>query len=117
MNFPLKRGSSLAYLYTTHAIFSVLEYDERIEKLVIPMMNDFLHDLCAKHYSRIASDPCHPLSKRINFNQCRTSSIYRPLKANKQNRAKSFFNFCRTHFNKRWENQIEVLQVKEVNLT
>ena len=112
----------MAYLYTTHAIFPVLEYDERIEKLVIPMLNDFLHDLCAKHFCRIAGNPCDPLPKRINFKQCRTTSrrnhtIYRPLKANKQKRAKSIFNFYRTHFNKRWENQIEVLQVKEVNLT
>ena len=88
----------------TRVIFPDLEYDERIEKLGIPMLNDFLHDLCAKHFCRIASNPCHPLFERINFNQRRTSSrrnatIYRPLKANTQKRAKSFFNFYMTHFN------------------
>ena len=82
----------------TRVIFPDLEYEQRIEKLDIPLLCDFLHDLGARHFCRIASDPSHPLFDRICFNQGRMSlrrkaTIYRPKKANTQKRAKSFSIF------------------------
>ena len=88
----------------TRVIFPDLEYEQRIEKLDIPLLCDFLHDLGARHFCRIASDPSHPLFDRICFNQGRMSlrrkaTTYRPKRANTQKRAKSFFNFYMSHFN------------------
>ena len=45
----------------TIVIFPDLEYEQRLEKLDIPLLCDFLHDLGAGHFCRIASDPSQPL--------------------------------------------------------
>ena len=70
----------------------------KVERLDIPLLFDFLHDLGARHFCRIASDPSHPLFDRICFNQGKMSlrrkaTTYLPKRANTQKRAKFFFNF------------------------
>ena len=82
----------------TRVIFPDLEYKQRIEKLDIPLLCDFLHDLGARHFRRSASDPSHPLFNRICFNQGRTplrrkATTYRPKRANTRKLAKSFSIF------------------------
>ena len=64
---------------------------------------DFVCDISAKHFLKIADDPTHPLFHYIQRNTGRMSSrkptIYRPEQCRTTKRAKSFFQFFMSFFN------------------
>jgi len=49
-------------------------YTTRLNKLSLPTVSEFLFDIWASHFSKIAEDSSHPLPNRLIFNTFRTSS-------------------------------------------
>ena len=45
----------------TRTILHDLRYEERLSFLVLPTIKDFICDISAKHFLKIADDPTHPL--------------------------------------------------------
>ena len=88
----------------TRTILPDLSYEERLSFLVLPTISDFICDISAKHFLKIADDPTHPLFNYIQRNTCRMSSrkptVYRPELCRTTKRAKTFFQFFMSFFNK-----------------
>ena len=80
----------------TRVIFPDLAYEDRLELLMLPTLNDFIFSICKKHFDRICSNPDQPLYTQITFSGCKTSSrsktTFRPAISKTQKRSKSFFN-------------------------
>ena len=105
----LSKGNRLALegiqRSATRIITPDLEYDQRVLFLSLPMLNDFLNDLSAKHFIKITSNDKHPLFSRIHFNTSRVSSRakkkssrYRPETPHTATRSNSFFQFYMSYF-------------------
>ena len=81
------------------------EYAHRLVILALPQLNDFIFDLCEKHFRKIRENPSHPLFNRIIVNTCRTYSrttganIFRPAISRTHKRARSLFQFFMCHSN------------------
>ena len=71
--------------------------------LNLPTVSEFLFDVCASHFSKIAEDPSHPLFNRVIFNTFRTSSRgaarFYPGKCHSETYRNRFFQFFMSHFN------------------
>ena len=89
----------------TRIMLPDLEYTDRLDILAMPQLNNFIFDLCEKHFRKIRENPSHPLFNRIIVNTCRTSSrttganIFRPAIYRTHKRARSFFQFFMCHSN------------------
>ena len=58
----------------TRTILPDLSYEERLSFLVLPTRSDFICDISAKHFLKIADDHTHSLFNYIQRNTCRMSS-------------------------------------------
>ena len=81
-----------------------LSYEELLSLLTLPTISDFIWDISANHFWKIADDPTHPLFNYIQHNTCRMSSlkptVYRPELCRTTKCAKTFFQIFISFFNK-----------------
>ena len=92
--------------YATRMMMPHIEhYDDRLTKLALPYISDFLMSLCSEHFLKISTDNTHPLNNRIRPNTQRKSARkavidkYRPSKCRTVKRQNSFFEFYMRFFN------------------
>ena len=75
-------------------ILPEFSYEEILIALNLPTINDFLFNLADGHFSKVLSNPSHPLHDRIIFNNVRTSSrssnTFRPKICRTEKRRHSF---------------------------
>ena len=84
----------------TRVIFPDLDYDERLSFLCMPLLQDFVFELCSKHFFKLSYNPQHQLFECVVRNNCKqssrqtnTRSTYRLDRACTQKQSKSFFQF------------------------
>ena len=78
-------------------------YTTRLNKLSLSTVSEFLFDVCASDFTKIAEDPSHPLFNRVIFNTFRTSSRrapkFYPGKCHTETYRYGFFQLFMSHFN------------------
>ena len=71
-------------------------YEERLQKIELCTLNDFMKEKCLQHFNKIAYDPNHPHHSRVVFNTARRSArnptTFRPARCRTEKYKKSFFN-------------------------
>ena len=77
-------------------------YEEALEALNLPTLNEFLFLLSDSHFSKILNDISHPLHTHIVFNtnsrtSSRSSNAFRPQRCRTVKRQQSFFKFFMMH--------------------
>ena len=87
-------------------ILPEFSYEEILIALNLPTINDFLFNLADGHFSKVLSNPSHPLHDRIIFNNVRTSSrssnTFRPKLCRTEKRRHSFFNYFMEYRNNKF---------------
>lgn len=93
--------------YATRIILPEFNYEERLESLDIPLLNDFLFHLASAHFSKILHNSTHPHHYRIILNtsqrtSSRASYPYLPKRCRTTKRQNSFFQFFMSFYNNRF---------------